>query len=191
MPGKTISHQFGKRNVWCCYFGFLLLAFKAPRATCGNAQKTIFQITAPAPNKCGWVRIYKPLLQGAVRSTRRGKWLLFMEPRLRASLQIVLRRCKNSNCDLSEGKHQDPYHIHQYTAYWDTCIEATAPESLLKEWLRECRLTQSIFYPPVGHILFFCVCLLFLMTNFMWSSRLPDSSQLHPSHCPLLSGGCL
>lgn len=64
------------------------------------------------------------------------KRLLFMEPRLHASLQIVLRRCKNSDCDnlkASKIRILITFIILILLTEIPTCIEATVPESPLKE----------------------------------------------------------
>lgn len=93
-----------------------------------------------------------------------------------SSLQLVLSGCKNNRIFTSSIDLILLMGIHTY-------IKAIVPGSPFR--LMDNRLISS---SSSLHVIF-CICLLFLMTNFMWG--LPDSSQLHPSHCPLLSGGCL
>lgn len=208
MPGKAFYHQFRKGNMWFLPHSVLLLAFNAPRAACGNAQKIIWFVPDTCTcSKCVWlgVNIYKPLVQGAVRATRRfsrarGKWLFIYGATLKCifadSSEWVTQLWVKTQTVISRRKasgilsHSSIWYclIRCILAWNRLAVDEDWTQSPLKEWLREGRLRV-----PSSFMLCPDVCLppFFLMTNFMWSCRLPDSSQLHTSHIALCSGGDL
>lgn len=58
MPGKAFYHQFRKGNMWFLPLSVLLLAFNAPRAACGNAQKIIWIVPDTCTcSKCVWLGV--------------------------------------------------------------------------------------------------------------------------------------